>query len=254
MQPAGYSSCCGAPAGPLAGAGSWEAPAEPASGATALGQGSEGAALSVTASRVRENSISWPSSATGVCIPEDSLSQWTEPLGWCCTALAQRGHAEGQRGQGQQQPGANPSSLLSSSGGYGLPYTNGKLPCGECFCPHSLWLHWLPPRPRGYEGCCEGHPAPRARWFLGDPVPCPWRLWTSLGTQLSWHPWELLIHPEPLQLQTGMFEVGSQVGSSWLWHTPPRSSGARGKRSKGAAPSVSLSLPWLVPDLALPLC
>lgn len=35
---------------------------------------------------------------------------------------------------------------------------------------------------------------------------------------------------------------------------PPRSFGARGKRSKGAAPSVSLSLLWLVPDLALPLC
>ncbi|NXN89644.1 ELN protein, partial [Bombycilla garrulus] len=43
----------------------------------------------------------------------------------------ERGHAVGQRGQGQHQPGANLSSpLLSSPGGYGLPYTNGKLPHG----------------------------------------------------------------------------------------------------------------------------
>ncbi|NXQ08150.1 ELN protein, partial [Vidua macroura] len=44
----------------------------------------------------------------------------------------EQGHAMGQRGQGWQQPGANPSfsPLLSSPGGYGLPYTNGKLPHG----------------------------------------------------------------------------------------------------------------------------
>lgn len=149
VQPAGYSSCCGAPAGPLTGAGSWEAPAEPASGATALGQGSEGAALSVTASKVRENSISWPSSTTGVCIPEDSLSQWTAPLGWCCTALAQRGHAEGQRGQGQQQPGANPSFLLSSPPQVAMdcptpmvscPVVSASVltPCGSTGCHRDL--------------------------------------------------------------------------------------------------------------------
>ncbi|NWH33315.1 ELN protein, partial [Chloropsis hardwickii] len=54
------------------------------------------------------------------------------------------GHAVGQREQGQQQSGANHpfSSLLSSPGGYGLPYTNGKLPHGEtsvaqCPCPSA---------------------------------------------------------------------------------------------------------------------
>lgn len=106
-------------------------------------------------------------------------------------------------------------------------------------------------------GRCEGHPAPRERGSLGDLVPCPWWPWTSLGaTQLSRHPWKLLTHrtrPEPLQLQTGMFKPGSQVGRSWLWHSPA-ASGARGRRSKGAAPSVSLSFPWPVPDLALTLC
>lgn len=87
-------------------------------------------------------------------------------------------------------------------------------------------------------------------------MPCPWWLWIRLGTQLSWHYWELLIHricPGTLQLQAGMFELGSQVGRSWLWH-PLACCGAGGRRSKGAAPSVPLSFPWVVPDLALPLC
>lgn len=99
-QPAGYSSRRGAPAGPLAGAGSWEAPAEPASGATALGQGSEGAALSVPASKVRENSISWPSSAVGVCILEDSPSPWTEPPGLVLHSPGRVGPRRGAEGTG----------------------------------------------------------------------------------------------------------------------------------------------------------
>lgn len=46
------------------------------------------------------------------------------------------------------------SPLLSSPGGYGLPYTNGKLPRGESLCPHS----------RGSPGCHHGRAAtdPRA--------------------------------------------------------------------------------------------
>lgn len=82
------------------------------------------------------------------------------------------------------------------------------------------------------------------------------RPWTSLGTQLSWHSWELLIHrihPEPLQLQREMSELGFQVGRSWLSHPLARSA-ARARRSKGAALSGFLSFPWPVPDLALPLC
>lgn len=112
VQPAGYSSCHGAPVGPL-GAGSWEAPAEPASGTTALGQGSEGAALSVTAFKVRENSISWPRSTIGFVswrIHCHGWSPWADATQfWHSRAML---WGRGDRASSSQV--LTPASLLSS--------------------------------------------------------------------------------------------------------------------------------------------